>query len=151
MRAVIQRVKTASVTVNGNKISEIQHGLCVLVGIAHDDTESDADFIVKKITTLKLWDADGKPWKLNVKDAGYEVLSVSQFTLYAQTGKGAKPDFHLAMNGALSLPFYQSFLDKLRSLLEADKVKDGEFGAMMDVGIVNDGPVTILLDSRERK
>ncbi|KAJ3005451.1 UNVERIFIED_CONTAM: D-tyrosyl-tRNA(Tyr) deacylase [Siphonaria sp. JEL0065] len=136
MRAVIQRVKKASVT----------------VGITQDDTESDADYIAKKITSLKLWpNAEGLQWKLNVKDAGYEILSVSQFTLYAVTSKGAKPDFHYAMKSTDSFPFYVSFLERLKALHDAEKVKDGEFGAMMDVGIVNDGPVTIILDSKDKK
>ncbi|KAJ3071112.1 hypothetical protein HDU98_005824 [Podochytrium sp. JEL0797] len=136
MRAVIQRVKQASVTVDNRLVSEIGNGICVLIGITTDDTPSDAEFIAKKLTSLRLWDGqDGKPWKLNVKDAGFEILSVSQFTLYAVTNKGAKPDFHKAMKGEFSQPFYNDFLAKLRSLHSDDKVKDGEFGAMMDVAL----------------
>ncbi|KAJ3332190.1 D-tyrosyl-tRNA(Tyr) deacylase [Blyttiomyces sp. JEL0837] len=102
---------------------------------------------------MKLWNnADGKPWAANVKDLQYEVLSVSQFTLYAQTSKGSKPDFHLAMKSAESRDFYASFLEKLRQGLgDGDKVKDGEFGAMMDVSLTNDGPVTIIVDSVQQR
>ncbi|KAJ3238893.1 D-tyrosyl-tRNA(Tyr) deacylase [Chytriomyces hyalinus] len=151
MRAVIQRVKQASVTVDGAVVSQIQQGLCVLIGITHGDTEADAEYIAKKITTLRLWpDSEGKPWKLNVNDAGLEVLSVSQFTLFAITSKRAKPDFHLAMKGTDSFPFYQSFLGRLRTLMDKDRVQDGQFGAMMDVGLVNDGPVTLIVDSKEK-
>ncbi|KAJ3124793.1 phosphate system positive regulatory protein pho81 [Physocladia obscura] len=146
MRAVIQRVKQASVTVNGRIISSIEQGLCVLVGIHVEDTEVDAEFIAKKIATLKLWpDAEGKPWKLNVQDAGHKVLSVSQFTLYAVTSKGSKPDFHLAMKSNDSFSLYNNFLESLRRQCGGDptRVQDGEFGAMMDVALVNDGPITL--------
>ncbi|KAI8622271.1 D-tyrosyl-tRNATyr deacylase 1 [Chytriomyces sp. MP71] len=151
MRAVIQRVKQASVTVNNRVVSEIGQGLCVLIGITHDDTPEDADYIAKKLTTLRLFeDFNGKPWKANVKEGGLEILSVSQFTLFAVTNKGAKPDFHLAMPSKDSRPFYEAFLEKLRELHAPEKVKDGEFGAMMDVGIVNDGPVTVFIDSKDK-
>ncbi|KAI9335605.1 D-tyrosyl-tRNA deacylase [Zopfochytrium polystomum] len=156
MRAVIQRVKRASVTVDDRIVSSISHGICVLVGITVDDTEDDADYIAKKILNTRLWpspatpSSPSKPWSLSVAAAQYEILSVSQFTLYATTSKGTKPDFHLAMKSDLSRAFYDRFLERLRRWYEAEKIKDGEFGAMMDVKIVNDGPVTILLDSRQR-
>ncbi|KAJ3198463.1 D-tyrosyl-tRNA(Tyr) deacylase, partial [Entophlyctis luteolus] len=116
------------------------------------DTEADAEYIAKKIATVKLWpDAEGRSWKVNVKDSGFEVLSVSQFTLYGITSKGAKPDFHLAMKSEKSHLFYDNFLARLRGLLGGEeRVKDGAFGEMMDVGLVNDGPVTLIVDTREK-
>lgn len=161
MRAVIQRVLRANVSVDGLQISEIGRGLCVLVGIQSDDTQEDLDYIARKIATLRLFsmpmpeDCDArdseKPWSKSVTDLKLQVLLVSQFTLYARTGKGAKPDFHLSMKADQSREFYQKFLERMRQLLPGpEQVQDGKFGAMMQVGIVNDGPVTIILDSQSR-
>eukprot|EP01147_Barroeca_monosierra_P003919 gene3919-8402_t len=150
MRAVIQRVARASVSVDENVINEIGKGLCVLVGITSDDTEEDIEYITKKITTLRLFeDESGKMWKKSVQDLDLDILCVSQFTLYAKCGK-SKPDFHMAMPSKKSREFYQSFLEKIRSLYNEEKVKDGIFGAYMRVDIHNDGPVTITLDSNAR-
>ncbi|EGD73639.1 D-tyrosyl-tRNATyr deacylase 1 [Salpingoeca rosetta] len=151
MRAVVQRVVRASVAVGDEVVSQIDRGLCVLVGITHDDTPADIDYIAKKILTLRLFeDENGKMWKKSAQDLDLDVLCVSQFTLYAKCKK-AKPDFHMAMPGSASKEFYESFLHKIRSDYREDKVKDGEFGAYMKVDIVNDGPVTIMLDSNQRE
>ncbi|KAJ3323001.1 D-tyrosyl-tRNA(Tyr) deacylase [Boothiomyces sp. JEL0866] len=145
MRVVIQKVKRASVRVNNQIVSSIGPGLLVLVGLTHADSEKEVDRMVSKITNLRLFQEDEKHWKSSVKSNDYEILSVSQFTLYAKTSKGSKPDFHLAMKAEFSRPLYELFLKKLES--QHPRVKDGEFGAMMDVELVNDGPVTIILDS----
>ncbi|KAK8776056.1 hypothetical protein V5799_030598 [Amblyomma americanum] len=122
-------------------------GLCVLVGIHRDDTEDDIDYIVRKVLNLKLFDDDGgKRWKQSTRDLQFEVLCVSQFTLYG-TLKGNKPDFHLAMEGDRSKQFYERFLHKIRAEYREDLVKDGEFGALMKVDIQNDGPVTLEIES----
>ncbi|KAI8896632.1 D-Tyr tRNAtyr deacylase-like domain-containing protein [Globomyces pollinis-pini] len=148
MRVVIQRVKQASVIVDGEIISSIGKGFCLLVGIKEGDEEKDIDYMVKKILSIKLFEnEDDKFWKENIQKHKIEILSVSQFTLYAKTTKGTKPDFHLAMKGEQSSLLYSLFLSKLRDNYQSDKIKDGKFGAMMDVSIVNDGPVTILLDT----
>lgn len=166
MKAVIQRVTTASVTVNNQIISQISKGLCVLIGIATTDTQKDMDYIITKLLTLRLFNdpENTKPWSKSVVDIGGEVLCVSQFTLFALTDKGKKPDFHLAMPGERSKGFYEEFLVKLRhkymalvdkdlaglnGINEENCVRDGEFGAMMNVSIQNDGPVTIQIDSRK--
>ncbi|EFA76478.1 D-tyrosyl-tRNA deacylase [Heterostelium album PN500] len=144
MRAVIQRVKQGSVTVNNEVISSIGQGLVCLIGITHDDTKVDSDWL--------LWDNKeaNKSWDKSVKDMNYEVLFVSQFTLYAVTKKGTKPDFHCAMPSELSKQFYTQFLNDAKQNYKPELIKDGCFGAMMDVGIVNDGPVTIVLDSKDK-
>ncbi|KAI5477036.1 hypothetical protein MNV49_006912 [Pseudohyphozyma bogoriensis] len=150
MKAVIQRCKRASVTVDGQVISSIGAGLMVLVGIGLEDTAADQATIVKRLLSVRLFpDETGAAWKKNVVDAGLEVLCVSQFTLMATLKKGAKPDFRGALTADLSRKMYESFLDDMRAGYQSDKIKDGRFGAMMDVELVNDGPVTILLDSKE--
>ncbi|KAF9506819.1 hypothetical protein BS47DRAFT_1321628 [Hydnum rufescens UP504] len=151
MRAVAQRVVSASVTVDHEVISSIGRGLLVLVGIGADDVQADIDVLTKKILTLRMWPdpATDSAWKLNVKDIGGEILCVSQFTLMANTTKGNKPDFHRAMGPESSRVMYESVLDKLRALYDPAKIKDGRFGAMMNVSLTNDGPVTFTLDSRK--
>ena len=158
MRAVLQRVRSAAVhgalalTVNGEQVSSIGPGILALIGMCTEDTPEHADWVITKMTSLKLWPEgasvtvhpdEARPWRTNVRELGGEILCVSQFTLYAKTAKGSKPDFHRAMGGAGAEPFYREFLDKLRAAHDAEKVKDGKFGAMMDVSLVNDGPVTI--------
>ncbi|KAF2748327.1 D-tyrosyl-tRNA deacylase-like protein [Sporormia fimetaria CBS 119925] len=151
MRAVLQRVKSASVTVDGQLISEIGKGLLVLAAISKDDTEKDVESMAKKILKAKLFDDTEKDppgrWKHGVVDAGGEVLCVSQFTLLASVKKGNKPDFHQSANGVKAKTLYQAFFKKVQDLYSPEKVKDGVFAAMMDVALVNDGPVTIQIDT----
>ncbi|KTW25848.1 D-tyrosyl-tRNA(Tyr) deacylase [Pneumocystis carinii B80] len=151
MRTVIQRVTSANVTVNNQKISSISQGLVVLIGISKDDTSMDADNLVKTITKLKIFDElkDGeqKRWSQTIKDIQGEILCVSQFTLQAKLKK-SKPDFHTAAKGPEAKILYTEILDKFRKILGEDKIKDGIFGAMMEVHLVNDGPVTINYDTR---
>ncbi|GMM47305.1 D-tyrosyl-tRNA(Tyr) deacylase [Pichia kluyveri] len=160
MRVVIQRVKSASVTVDNAVVSSIGKGLCLLVGITQEDTIADVSKLANKILKLRLFeDIDqsagtstewvGKPWMKSIIDIQGEILSVSQFTLYATIKKGTKPDFHKAQKGHLANELYEAFLKELRDGLSVESVKDGVFGAMMDVGIVNDGPVTIVYDTKE--
>ncbi|XP_069944219.1 D-aminoacyl-tRNA deacylase 1, partial [Cherax quadricarinatus] len=134
-------------TVGEEVISSIGRGLCVLIGIHKNDTQADIDFIVRKILNTRLFeDGNGKRWQLSVKDAGLEVLTVSQFTLYCDL-KGNKPDYRHAMGGEAAQAFYEDFFTQLCRQYTSDKVKDGKFGAMMEVSILNDGPVTINIDS----
>ncbi|KZT70068.1 hypothetical protein DAEQUDRAFT_668410 [Daedalea quercina L-15889] len=153
MRAVVQRVSSASVNVDGSIVSSISKGLMVLVGIGRDDTTTDVETICKKILTLRVFDdGAGAMWKKSVKDIDGEVLCVSQFTLFANTSKGNKPDFHRAMAGLSSKAgrqMYTAFLARLQALYKLDKIKDGRFGAMMSVSLTNEGPVTFTLDSRK--
>ncbi|XP_063980495.1 D-aminoacyl-tRNA deacylase 1 isoform X2 [Diachasmimorpha longicaudata] len=151
MKAIIQRVTQASVTVHGQVISSIANGLCVLVGIKTDDTLADVEYIVKKILNLKLFDGEnGKRWGASVIDKQYEVLCVSQFTLY-HIMKGNKLDFHRAMSAVHAEPFYRNFIAELGKVYNPEFIKDGKFGAMMQVHIENDGPVTIEIESPEPK
>ncbi|XP_005099208.1 D-aminoacyl-tRNA deacylase 1 [Aplysia californica] len=146
MKAIIQRVMKASVTVGDETVGSIGQGLCVLVGISRHDTQREMDFIVRKILGLKLFDDEsGNRWKKNLVDLDYEVLCVSQFTLES-TLKGAKPDFHNAMSPDRSRGFYNQFLEALKSKYKPEKVQDGAFGEYMQVHIQNDGPVTIPIE-----
>lgn len=151
MKALIQRVVKASVTVGDRTPGSIGHGLCVLVGIHRYDTEKEMEFIVRKILNLRLFtDAENKSWSKSVMDMGYEVLCVSQFTLES-TLKGNKPDFREAMTAETSKAFYERFLQSLRSQYKPEKIQDGEFGAYMQVHIQNDGPVTIPIEMKPSK
>ncbi|GJJ12333.1 hypothetical protein Clacol_006574 [Clathrus columnatus] len=124
MRAVIQRVLSASVTVDGETISSISQGLLVLLGIGKDDTISDSEYIANKILALRLFDSeDNSRWRKSVKDINGELLCVSQFTLLANTSKGSKPDFHNAMGGESSRELYAKFLDRLGELYQSGRIK----------------------------
>ncbi|KAH0292846.1 hypothetical protein KCU62_g1664, partial [Aureobasidium sp. EXF-3399] len=148
MRTVIQRVKSASVTVDGQLISTIGKGLLVLAAIGKDDTQKEVESMANKILKAKLWDNDeGGRWKWGVKDIEGEILCVSQFTLLASVKKGNKPDFHKSASGEKAKELYDQFFKKVQALYQADRVKDGVFQAMMDVALVNDGPVTIQIDT----
>jgi len=152
MRAILQRVSSASVVVDNNVISRISKGLMVLIGIASDDTIADVLTLTKKIISLRVFSDPSDPenmWKASVKDIGGEILCVSQFTLMANTAKGNKPDFHRAMSTEPSRELYAVFLEKLGQAYKPEKVQDGKFGAMMDVNLTNEGPVTFTLDSRK--
>ncbi|XP_052202803.1 uncharacterized protein LOC127808338 isoform X1 [Diospyros lotus] len=153
MKAVVQRVASASVEplqVEGRIVSEIGPGLLVLVGLHDSDIESDADYICRKVLNMRLFpnEKTGKNWDQNVMQRNYSVLLVSQFTLYGIL-KGNKPDFHVAMSPDRAKPFYASLVDKFRTSYNPNAVKDGIFGAMMKVNLVNDGPVTMQLDSSQ--
>ncbi|SGZ54633.1 CIC11C00000003967 [Sungouiella intermedia] len=162
MRVVIQKVKRASVTVDDVIVSSINRGLMILVGVSTSDTSDDVSRLVKKISTLRLFEDfsnpppeqskwDGKPWSSSLAaDKELSVLSVSQFTLYGTIKKGTKPDFHKAAKGPDAIHLYQDFLAGLRKELGSDdRVQDGRFGEKMEVDLVNDGPVTIVWDTRD--
>ena len=149
MKALIQRVLKSSVTVSDEIVGSIQSGLCVLIGISKNDTDKDMEYLARKILNIKLFESDGQPWKKSVMEKDFEVLCISQFTLYARTSKGAKPDYHDAMPSAQSKEFYEKFLLLLKSMYKEDKIQDGKFGALMKVDIQNDGPVTIMIESNK--
>jgi D-tyrosyl-tRNA(Tyr) deacylase len=152
---VLQRVKSASVTVDGQLISSIGKGILVLAAVSRDDTEKDVETMATKILKTKLWDDDSTDppgrWKHNVKEIDGEVLCVSQFTLLATTKKGNKPDFHQSASGDKARTLYAHFFNQVQAQFGADKVKNGVFAAMMDVALVNDGPVTIQIDTNPPK
>ncbi|XP_065149836.1 D-aminoacyl-tRNA deacylase 1 [Paramisgurnus dabryanus] len=150
MKAIIQRVTKASVTVGEQQISSIGRGICVLFGISVEDTQKDVEYMVRKILNLRLFDDEnGRAWSRSVMDRELEVLCVSQFTLQSIL-KGNKPDYHSAMPAELAQPFYNNILEQLREAYKPELIKDGQFGAYMQVHIQNDGPVTIQLESPPR-
>ena len=150
MRVVIQRVKEASVSVQGVKISEIQKGLLVLVGVETLDTQDDVNWLVAKVAKLRIFeDLDGA-MNVSLQDLQADVIVVSQFTLHASTKKGNRPSFIKAAKPEVAIPIYQGFVDGLEKQLDK-KVQTGQFGAMMDVALVNDGPVTITIDTKNKE
>ncbi|KAF9891752.1 D-tyrosyl-tRNA(Tyr) deacylase [Aspergillus nanangensis] len=152
MKAVLQRVKSASVTVDGQLISSIGKGILVLAGVGRDDTEKDADTLVGRVLKARLWpEENGGQWKKNVQDIEGEVLCVSQFTLYAHLKKGNKPDFHEAADVETARRLYDYFFQRLRAAYNADRVQNGVFQAMMEVELKNDGPVTIEINTQMPK
>lgn len=148
MRAVIQRVSEASVTIEGQVIGKIGRGFMILLGIHEEDTQADADYLIRKIPLLRVFeDAEGK-MNQSLQDTDGSVLSVSQFTLYADTKKGNRPSFVKAARPETAIPLYEYFNEGLRQA--GLTVETGEFGGDMDVALVNDGPVTILFDTRDK-
>ena len=147
MRAVVQRVTRAAVMVNGEVIGEIGKGLVVLVGIARDDTKVEAAYLLDKITNLRIFDDDEGKMNLSVKDVDGGLLIISQFTLYGDVRRGLRPSWIDAAPSEIAEPLYDFFVRQARSVI--DEVATGRFQAMMQVELVNDGPVTILLDSQK--
>ena len=147
MRAVVQRVTRASVTVDGEVVGEIGNGLVVLLGIARDDTEKDATYLVEKIAALRIFDDEAGRMNSSVKDVHGALLIVSQFTLYGDVRRGLRPSWIDAAPPEFAEPLYEFFVAQMR--LNVERVATGSFRAMMLLELVNDGPVTILLDSRK--
>jgi D-tyrosyl-tRNA(Tyr) deacylase len=150
MRIVIQRVTKASVTIDEIKKSEIEKGLLILLGIEDSDSEEDIIWLTNKIINLRLFDDKNGVMNLSIKDINGDILVVSQFTLYASTKKGNRPSYLRASKPNIAISLYNKFCHTLNLLL-SDKVKTGEFGADMKVMLVNDGPVTIIIDSKVRE
>ena len=150
MRTVIQRVSSASVTIGGNVRSAIGQGLLILLGIGHEDGPEDIDWLVRKIAGLRIFDDASGVMNCSIQDIGGEALVVSQFTLMASTKKGNRPSYSRAAGHELAIPLYERFCEALSAAL-GRPVGTGEFGADMKVSLVNDGPVTICIDSRNRE
>ncbi len=150
MKAVIQRVSKASVRVNGGDPRETGYGLVILLGIAREDNHSDADWIAGKIASMRIFSDENGKMNKSLTDINGDALVVSQFTLTASTRKGNRPSFNSAAPPAEAVPLYEYFTDLMRHNVPGE-VKTGEFGASMQVDLVNEGPVTILLDSRIRE
>ncbi len=145
MRVVLQRVQKASVEIEGKIVGEIAKGLLLFVGITHEDTEKEAHYLAEKIVNLRVFEDDDGKMNLSLKDVGGQVLSISQFTLYGDTKKGRRPSFVDAAKPELANPLYERFNSLLRQ--QDVIVETGEFGADMAVSLINDGPVTIILES----
>lgn len=147
MRAIIQRVSHASVTVDGNVTGEIQWGLLVLLGITHTDTDKDLEWLVKKITQLRIFRDDAGKMNLSVQDINGDILLISQFTLYADCAKGNRPSYIRSAPSVFAIPMYEKAIEAFQDTL-GKKIATGIFGADMKVALLNDGPVTMMLDSQ---
>ncbi len=150
MRVLIQRVKNASVTINNEVISLIDNGLLVFVGICDEDGREDIEWLAKKIANIRLFDDENGVMNLSVTDVGGDVLAVSQFTLMASTKKGNRPSYIKAAKPDISVPLYEQFCQELEIAVNKP-IKRGVFGADMKVALLNDGPVTIFIDSKNRE
>jgi len=149
MKAVLQRVSEASVTIDNSIKNSIGTGIMVLLGIHPEDSQEDIDWLVKKISNMRIFDDENGVMNLSVLDIKGEVLVVSQFTLQASTKKGNRPSYIKAAKPDVAIPLYEAFKKQLSAIL-SNEVKSGVFGANMQVSLVNDGPVTILIDSKNK-
>ncbi len=150
MRAVIQRVKKASVEIDGKIKSEISKGLMILLGIEEADNDNDLEWLAGKISRLRIFDDEEGVMNLSVNDIDGEVMVVSQFTLHASTKKGNRPFYIKAAKPDIAIPLYEAFVKKMESLT-GKPVATGEFCAMMDISLVNSGPVTIIIDTKNKE
>ena len=150
MKVVIQRVSEASVTIDGNVKSKIEKGLLILLGIENADTQEDIQWLCKKITNLRIFDDENGVMNLSVKDISGSIIVVSQFTLHASTKKGNRPSYLKAAKPDVAIPMYEKFVEELRIVSELD-IQTGEFGADMKVALLNDGPVTIIIDTQNKE
>ena len=150
MRTVIQRVSKASVTINGTLKSEIKQGFLILIGICDEDTMEDLEWLVKKIANLRVFDDENGVMNRSITDIGGEILVVSQFTLFASYKKGNRPSWFRAGSHEHSIPLYEAFCDHLSEAI-GKRVGTGEFGADMKVELINDGPVTICMDTKNKE
>ena len=149
MRVIIQRVSEASVTINKKVVSSIHEGLLILVGIEDSDNQEDIGWLVKKIARLRVFDDENGVMNLSVKDIGGGIIVVSQFTLHANIKKGNRPSYIRAARPESAIPMYEKFISAMETSM-GKKIGTGEFGAQMDVALVNNGPVTIIIDSKNK-
>ena len=150
MKAVIQRVSQSSVTINEEIVAQIQQGLLVLVGIEDADIQEDINWLTSKIANLRIFEDENEVMNLSLKDIDGEIIVVSQFTLHALTKKGNRPSYIKASKPEIAIPLYESFVKQMEIEL-GKKVQTGQFGADMKVGLVNDGPVTIIIDTKNKE
>lgn len=150
MRVVIQRVSKASVTIDQQKVAAIQKGVLVLLGIENSDTQEDIDWLVRKIINLRIFNDENQVMNLSLQDVNGDVILVSQFTLHASTKKGNRPSYIKAAKPDIAIPLYEKFIHSLEIALQKP-IQTGVFGVDMKVELLNDGPVTILIDSKNRE
>ena len=150
MKAVIQRVSQSSVTINNEIVAKIQQGLLVLVGIEDADNQEDINWLTSKIANLRIFEDENEVMNLSLKDIDGEMIVVSQFTLHALTKKGNRPSYIKASKPEIAIPLYESFVQQMEIEL-GKKVQTGQFGADMKVSLVNDGPVTIIIDTKNKE
>ena len=149
MRVVIQRVKSVSVVIEDKTVSEINEGLLILLGIGNEDNDEDIEWLTKKVVNMRIFNDKNGLMNLSVKDIDGEILVVSQFTLHAMTKKGNRPSFTKAAKPDFAVPMYEKFIETLSKKL-GKKVKTGQLGAYMQETLINDGPVTIIIDSKQK-
>ena len=150
MRAVIQRVSKASIVINKEVFSKIENGLLILLGIEEADTHEDIDWLAGKISRLRIFEDKQETMNLSVKDIEGEILVVSQFTLHASTKKGNRPSYIKAAKPEIAIPLYKKFIQKIKEVSGLE-IKTGKFGAMMQIELINDGPVTIIIDTKRKE
>ena len=150
MRVVIQRTQQASVTINGQVKSKIEKGLLILLGVVPEDGQEDIQWLCNKISNLRIFDDENGVMNKSVKDINGQIIVVSQFTLHASTKKGNRPSYIKAAKPDIAIPLYEKFVDHL-SITAEREIQTGEFGADMKVALLNDGPVTIIIDSKHRE
>ncbi len=150
MRAVLQRVTEASVTIANNKVATIENGIVVLIGITESDNEEDIRWLSKKIINLRIFNDENNTMNKSIKDIHGDLIIVSQFTLQAATKKGNRPSFLKAAKPEIALPMYKKFISQMEQDLEK-RIQTGEFGADMQVNLCNDGPVTIIIDTKNKE
>lgn len=150
MKVVIQRVSKASVTINQKKVADIQQGLLVLVGIIAEDSQEDIEYLAKKIVNLRIFNDENELMNLSLKEVNGDLILVSQFTLHAATKKGNRPSYIKAAKPEIAIPLYENFIISLENEL-VKKIQTGKFGADMKVELLNDGPVTIVIDSKNKE
>ncbi len=150
MRVVIQRVSKSSVTIKKKIVSSINYGMLIFLGIEETDTKEDIDWLVKKISQLRIFNDKNEIMNLNVNEINGEIMVISQFTLHAKTKKGNRPSYIRVAKPNLAIPLYNKFINALNMLVK-NEIKTGEFGAMMEIDLINDGPVTILIDSKQKE
>lgn len=148
MKVVIQKTGPAKIEIAGNTHSEIEKGLLVLLGITNGDNDNDIEYLVEKIANLRVFESDGKHFEKSILETGKEILIVSQFTLYASCNSGRRPDFIEAAKPKVSEPLYDKFVSRMKE--KGLRIKTGVFGADMQVHLVNDGPITIIIDSKTK-
>ncbi|HEY4616902.1 MAG TPA: D-aminoacyl-tRNA deacylase [Flavobacterium sp.] len=150
MKVVLQRVSSASVTIENKIVADIQKGLLILIGIEAADLQEDIDWLVGKITKIRIFEDENQVMNLSVKDIDGDIITVSQFTLHAATKKGNRPSYIKAAKPDVAIPMYENFVHQLEKEL-GKKTQTGVFGADMKVSLLNDGPVTIIIDSKNRE
>lgn len=150
MKTVIQRVSQASVTINNENVADIGLGLLILVGIEDTDTQEDIDWLTAKIAQLRIFNDENNVMNCSVKDINGDVIVVSQFTLHASTKKGNRPSYIKASKPNIAIPLYEAFISSMEKSI-GKKVQTGQFGADMKVSLINDGPVTIIIDSKNKE
>lgn len=150
MKAVIQRVSKASVTIEGKKVASIHSGLLILLGIVNDDTQEDIEWLSKKIANLRIFNDENNVMNKSLIDINGDAIIVSQFTLHASTKKGNRPSYILAAKPDVAIPLYEKFIADFENITQK-KAQTGQFGADMKVELLNDGPVTIIIDTKDKK